>query len=113
MTYLYWSSTGLICLYLLFSSGTYLFSHSTVEGVRALGFPDHFRIQLAAMKLVAVAVLLTPSFPQMVKEWAYAGVGLFIITAIVAHHAHQDPIWLNLINVLLFALLALSRWSMG
>jgi len=106
---IYWISTSLIALMLVFSAGSYLFSQSTIEGIRALGFPDHFRIMLAVLKFIAAIVLIMPTMPMITKEWAYAGVALFILTAFVAHYAHKDPIWLNLINIVFFIILTLSR----
>lgn len=106
MTYLI--STGVLVLFLAASAASYLFSDSTIQGVRDLGFPDFFRIQLAVMKIAAAVVLALPIFPVLVKEWAYVGAALFIVTAFVAHFAHGDPIWLNLINVGLFAVLVVS-----
>lgn len=108
---MYWVSTILLALMLVLSSGSYLLSNSTIEGVRALGFPDYFRIQLAILKIIAAIVLLVPALPIMLKDWAYAGIGLFLLTAFVAHYAHKDPVWINMINVLLFAILIISRMS--
>ena len=76
--------------------------------MRALGFPDFFRIQLAVMKTAAVIVLVAPCVPAYMKEWAYAGIGFFIVTAIVAHTAHQDPVALTLINIVFLSFLAVS-----
>lgn len=45
------------------------------------------------------------------KEWAYAGVALFLLTAIIAHHVHGDPVVLNLINVVILGGLAVSYCS--
>jgi len=109
----YWISTGLLSVFLSLSAFAYLFHTATIDGVRALGFPDFFRIQLAILKLVAVCVLLVPFFPTQLKEWAYAGVALFLVTAIVAHHAHGDPITLNLINVFFLLVLLVSRYSLS
>ncbi len=106
---MYWISTILLALMLVLSSGSYLFSNSAIEGVRTLGFPDYFRIQLAVLKIIAAVILIVPTMPLMVKEWAYAGTGLFLLTAFVAHYAHKDPVWINMINVLLFAILIMSR----
>ncbi|GAA4272173.1 DoxX family protein [Aquimarina gracilis] len=104
----YWVSTTILCTFLLWSAYTYLYSKQTIEGIRELGFPDFFRLQLAVLKIIAVAVLLVPQIPTGIKEWAYAGVGLFFITAIVAHFAHKDPIFINLINLVLIAILIIS-----
>ena len=80
--------------------------------MRDLGFPDFFRIQLAVLKIIAVFILLVPKIPIYVKEWAYAGVGLFLITAMVAHIAHRDSIMILILLLILFAILATSRYSM-
>lgn len=104
----YWISTIVLCLFLLWSAYTYLFSKQTIEGIKELGFPDFFRIQLAVLKCMAVVVLLVPQVPIVIKEWAYVGVGLFFITAIVAHFAHKDPIFINVINLVLIVILVIS-----
>lgn len=111
MTTVYWISTAIISGFLLLSSYTYLFSEDTIVGVRELGFPDFFRIQLAVLKLIAVLILLLPSMPDYVKEWGYAGVGLFLLTAIVAHIAHRDSVALLFILAALGAVLVASRYS--
>ncbi len=91
------------------SAFTYIFHKGTIDGVRELGFPDSFRIQLAVLKVIGVIFLLLPQIPMPMKEWAYAGIGLFFITAIVAHTAHGDPIGLSLISVFFLALLVISH----
>lgn len=119
MTALYWwqyayrSSTGLIGLFLLWSAGSYLFSTAAIDGLRELGFPEFFRWQLLALKLLALPALLAPGVPMMVRDWAYAGVALFLITALVAHTAHGDPWAFSLLLVALALVLGLSRWSLS
>jgi hypothetical protein len=105
---IYWISTFLTCLFLLFSAYTYFFSKPTFEGVKALGFPDFFIYQLAILKIVAVVVILTPTFPMYCKEWAYAGVMLFYITALVAHIVHKDSIAISIMLIILMIILSAS-----
>ncbi len=105
----YWISTGVIALFLCASAASYVLSDATIKGVRDLGFPDYFRVQLAVLKPIAAITLLLPAAPPQLKEWAYAGVALFLITAIVAHYANKDPLVLNLVNVALLILLAVSH----
>ncbi len=106
---IYWISTGLLSTMLFASALSYIIHQGTIEGIRALGFPDHFRIQLAVMKLAAAMVLTLPIFSAEIKEWAYIGAALFFITAIVAHFAHGDPWYLNAINVIFIVILLISR----
>ena len=112
MNALYWVSTLIVSGFLLLSSYTYLFSQNTIEGIRDLGFPDFFRIQLAILKIFAVLGLLLTQVPSYVKEWSYAGTGLFIITAMVAHIVHKDSIFILIVLTLLLLLLGLSRYSL-
>ncbi|WP_298542899.1 DoxX family protein [uncultured Aquimarina sp.] len=109
MKIIYWTSTALISLMLLWSSYSYFFSKAAIEGVKSLGFPDFFRIQLGVLKIVAIFILLIPQVPIQVKEWGYAGVGLFFVTAIIAHIAHKDSIFISLINVFFIGLLIISN----
>ncbi len=107
---IYWGSTSLIAAMLLWSAFTYLFQQATIEGIKALGFPDFFRIQLAVLKLLAIVVLLVPSFPLAIKEWAYAGTGLFFLTAIVAHIAHKDSMAITVLLLVFMGILAVSNF---
>jgi len=105
----YWLSTSLVSLLLLWSAWSYVFHAATIGGIQALGFPDYFRIELAVLKIIAAVVLIVPLVPVQMKEWAYAGVGLFLITAIVAHTAHKDPIAISVFNAVMFLVLITSN----
>lgn len=109
MKTIYWITTILLSIFLIWSAYSYIFSKPTIVGVKELGFPDHFRIQLAVLKIIAVLILLIPQISIQFKEWAYVGVGLFFITAIVAHTAHKDPIFITVINLILSGLLITSN----
>ncbi len=109
---IYWVSTSIIAGFLLLSSYTYFFSESTINGLRELGFPSFFRVQLGILKAVAAIALLIPNIPAYAKEWAYAGVGLFLLTALVAHVAHRDSIMITFLLLLLFGVLAVSRYHL-
>jgi len=109
---IYWISTTVISGFLLFSAYTYFFSQATIYGLKELGFPDFFRVQLGVLQIIAAIVLLIPNLPTYVKDWAYAGTGLFLITAIVAHTAHKDSILITLFLAGLFATLITSRYTL-
>ncbi|WP_298313697.1 DoxX family protein [uncultured Aquimarina sp.] len=109
MKAIYWSTTILLSAFLLWSAYTYMFHKPTIQGVKILGFPDHFRIQIAVLKIIALVVIIIPQFPIQVKEWAYVGVILFFITAIVAHTAHKDPFIITLVNLFLIVVTIISN----
>lgn len=109
---MYWITTSIISLFLTFSAYTYIFSASTIEGIKELGLPDFLRVELAILKIAAALLLLIPNIPTNVREWAYSGVALFLLTAFIAHIVHRDSIVILFILVMLFMVLALSRYSM-
>jgi len=55
-----------------------------------LGFPAYFRIELSWAKLAGVAALLVPMVPARLKEWAYAGFAITLVSALVAHLSVGD-----------------------
>ena len=105
---LHWIATLLLAAFLLWSSWSYVYSAAAIQGFEQLGFPHFFRWQLVVLKLAAVVVLLVPAMPNRIKEWCYAGIGLFLLTATVAHIAHKDS-WLILgVNGAFFGLLIVA-----
>ncbi len=113
MSALYWSTTSVISVFLLLSSYSYLFIKPTIEGIKSLGFPDFFILQLAILKLVAAVILLVPFASLQIKEWAYAGVAFFLITAFVAHLKHKDSIAIMILLIILFGVLIVSNIEMN
>jgi len=56
-----------------------------------LGFTSsYFRLELSLAKLVGVALLLLPMVPARLKEWAYAGFAINLVSAIIAHLSISD-----------------------
>jgi hypothetical protein len=51
-----------------------------------LGYPGYFVNYIAVMKILGVIALLIPGFPR-VKEWAYAGLFLDLISAVYSFYA--------------------------
>jgi hypothetical protein len=86
----FWVVTVLLCLQLAFTSYAQLTLPQVAEAFRHLGFPDYFRVELAIAKLLAVVVLLVPA-PAPLKEWAYAGFAITLVSALIAHVAVGDP----------------------
>jgi hypothetical protein len=103
----YWVSTALITAVMLFSVYM-MFSPAYPH----LGFPRYFRIELLIAKLLGLAVLLAPRAPLALKEWAYAGFAIVLVSASAAHLGSGDPIW-NVVDPLGFlVVLLVSRRSM-
>src|SRR5947209_5540243 len=84
----YWVAKGFISFFMLFSA---YFSYSHAQDLRMLGFPDYFRIELVTAKVIGATLLLIPQVPLRMKEWIYAGFGIAMVSAIIAHICSHDP----------------------
>ena len=85
----YWIVTALFCLQICFTAYAQLTLPQVAEAFRHLGFPDYFRVELSWAKFLGVAVLLAP-VPARLKEWAYAGFAITLVSALIAHLAVGD-----------------------
>lgn len=89
----YWVVTGLFGAMMAMSGFMAVSANpQAVEGFRHLGYPDYFRTLLGISKLLGVAALLVPVVPRTLREWAYAGFTINLISAAVSHGASGDPV---------------------
>jgi hypothetical protein len=89
-TIFYWIATAIFCLEMSFTAYYELLPQGAQAFIR-LGFPaGSFRMELSLAKLVGVAVLLIPIVPARLKEWAYAGFAINLISAVIAHLSISD-----------------------
>jgi len=89
-TIFYWIFTALFCLEMSFTAWYELLPQGAQAFLR-LGFAaESFRMELSLAKLVGVAVLLIPIVPARLKEWAYAGFAINLVSAIIAHLSISD-----------------------
>jgi putative oxidoreductase len=85
---IYWVSTILFSGFMLMSAYSYLTVPDMKGAFAGLGFTeDFFRIELALAKLLGALALLIPFAPKWLKNFAYAGFVINIISAIIAHVA--------------------------
>jgi len=85
----FWIATALFCLQIGFTAYAQLRLPVVAEAFAHLGFPDYFRVELAWAKLLGVVVLLAPVAARL-KEWAYAGFAITLVSALVAHFSVGD-----------------------
>jgi len=88
----FWISTALFALQMGFTSYAQLRLPQVAEAFVHLGFPAYFRIELSWAKLAGLAVLLVPMVPTRLKEWAYAGFAITLVSALIAHLAVGDGV---------------------
>ena len=85
----FWIVTALFCLQIGFTAYGQLRLPQVAQAFAHLGFPAYFRVELAWAKLVGVALLLAP-VPTRLKEWAYAGFAITLVSALIAHFSVGD-----------------------
>lgn len=106
-TILYWLATGLLAVLMAQSAYAYLTQVQVRVECQRLGFPDYFRVELAVAKFLGVAALLAPVSPRL-KEWAYAGFTILLVSAVVAHTASGEPLAASTGPIMLLGVLATS-----
>jgi len=89
MTIVYWIVTALFCLQMGFTAYAQMRLPQVAEAFTRLGFPAYFRVELSWAKLLGVLLILAPA-PARLKEWAYAGFAITIVSALIAHFAVGD-----------------------
>jgi hypothetical protein len=81
---LYWIFTVLFALAIFSTCIPNEEGYKFITGI--LGYPGYFVNYIAVMKVLGVIALLIPGFPR-VKEWAYAGLFLDMISAVYSFYA--------------------------
>ena len=86
----FWVFTAIFCLEMLFTAYWELLPQAAQAFTR-LGFPaTSFRVELSWAKVAGVAALLLPMVPARLKEWAYAGFAINLVSALIAHLSISD-----------------------
>ena len=85
----FWIATALFCLQIGFTAYAQLSLPQVAQAFTHLGFPGYFRVELSWAKFLGVALLLAP-VPARLKEWAYAGFAITLVSALIAHLSVGD-----------------------
>ena len=88
----FWISTAIFALQMGFTAYAQLRLPQVAEAFTHLGFPSYFRMELSWAKFAGLAALLVPMVPARVKEWAYAGFAITLVSALIAHFAVGDGV---------------------
>lgn len=93
---IYWTTTAVVCAVMIFSIINFVFNDhfpfpDGPEGAFVhLGFPNYFKIELTTAKILGVLALLIPATPRKLKELAYFGFGITLLSASIAHFSVGD-----------------------
>jgi hypothetical protein len=103
----YWGSTGIVGLMLLFALSYLTGNEQVVSGFAKAGYPQHLRVVLGVAKPLAAIVLLLPGL-ALLKEWAYAGATFAWVMAFISAYSSGEGAQVLVMPPVLLALLALS-----
>lgn len=87
VTVIFWITTVLIFLMEGVMPALTGQSELAKEGIRHLGYPDYFGLMLVSYKMLGSLMIILPKIPNRIKEWAYAGLALELISAFISHCA--------------------------
>ncbi len=103
---IYWTTTCIVCAVMVFSIINFVFNDhfpfpdGKESAFAHLGLPHYFKIELTTSKIFGVLALLVPGVPLKIKEFAYFGFGITLISAAIAHFSVGDASNLSVIYVL-------------
>jgi hypothetical protein len=99
---IYYISTALLTLLMLFSAGMYIFNHAEVAGMFTnFGYPTYIIYPYAIAKLLGLVALWFVA-NKTIKEWAYAGYFFAFIFAFFAHVMISDGEQMGAILAMVF-----------
>lgn len=102
---IFWISTGLFSASMIYSGYNYLAIPEMSRAFAGLGFTeDYFRIELAIAKILGALALIIPFVPKWIKNFAYVGFTINLVSAIIAHLAMDYHAY----SVLLFSIVILA-----
>src|SRR5258705_12847794 len=93
---IYLITTGLVLAVMVFSIINFVFNDhfpfpNGPEGAFVhLGFPTYFKVELTLAKILGVLALVIPAVSFKVKEFAYFGFAITLVSASIAHFGRGD-----------------------
>ena len=105
---IYWTATGIVAVIRTGSAVNFSFNQQMKGAFAHLGLPDWFRVELSVAKLLGVLALIVPATSGRLKEFAYFGFALTIVSACVAHISSGDGILRGLEPLIFLGLLTVS-----
>jgi hypothetical protein len=90
----FWITTSIFSLFMAFTAYNELASPLVGQVFAHLGFPSHaFQVELSVAKVLGVLALVLPFVSSKLKEWAYAGFAINLVSALIAHFSVGDGPW--------------------
>ncbi|MDG1040877.1 MAG: DoxX family protein [Polaribacter sp.] len=103
---IFYTSTGLLTLLMLFSAGMYIFDNEEIsKAFTSFGFPTYLIYPLAFAKISGLIVLWFCQ-RRAIVEWAYAGFFFNFILAFFAHYMISDGEQMGALLALVFLVIS-------
>lgn len=104
----YWVFAALTLAFLIvFGLQDLLRAQTVAETIRHLGYPWYFCYLLGAGKLLAAAALLHPK-TRILREWAYAGIIIELVSSFASHSFVGDARSLRIAPLIVLAIVAVA-----
>ncbi len=108
---IYWATTSLVSVVMVHSAVAQLIEPVDVESAFGFpGFPEYIWIELAVAKIIGVFLLLTPVYVWL-KEWAYAGFFIILITSFIIQLVEVEEVGTAWIEVLVLLLVHMISYA--
>ena len=105
---IYWITTGIVVGIMLWSALNFAFNPAMKGAFAHFGLPNWFRVELTVAKLLGAFALLLPMVPHRIKDFAYCGFAITLISASIAHLSSGDPIFYVIAHSTFFVSLVVS-----
>jgi len=105
---IYWTTTGIVVGIMLWSALNFAFNPAMKGAFAHLGLPNWFRLELTVAKILGAFALLIPMVPYRIKEFAYFGFSITLISASIAHLSSGDGILFEIGHLVFFVSLIVS-----
>jgi hypothetical protein len=106
---IYWGTTGIVFAVMLWSAINFAFNPEMTGAFAQFGLPNWFRVELTVAKTLGAFALLIPMVPHRIKEFAYSGFAITLMSASIAHLAIGDPIYYPIAHSMFFISLVVSN----
>lgn len=103
----YWVSTGLLALFIL-PGIFFINSPEAREGTKHLGIPTWLAMEIGIGHFIGGLILILPFIGKRIKEWAYVGIGIKYISALIGHLVVDGLIAMSFAPLVVFGLLLIS-----
>ncbi len=104
---IYWITTGLLGLFIL-PGIFFLNSPAATEGMKHLGMPYWFHIELGIAKFIGGIILVLPMIPKRIKEWAYVAFGIDSLSAAIGLLSVDGAKPMSFMPLVFFVILVIS-----